>query len=165
MAKTYEPIATSTLGSAASSITFSSIPNTYTDLRLVLVGKGASNASGNTFEFTVNSDTGTNYSRTQLKGDGATASSARTTSQTSISINTDKKLNSMYMVTLDVFSYAGSTNKTILIEWSGDYNGEGNVIRSVGLWRSTSAITSISFATTGNFVSGDTATLYGILKA
>ena len=165
MASTYEPIATTTLGSAASSITFSSIPSTYTDLRVVLVGKGAGNSSGNVFEFIVNSDTATNYSRTQLKGDGASASSARTTSQTNISINTDKKLDNMYMVTLDAFSYAGSTNKTFLLEWSGDYNGEGNVVRSVGLYRSTSAITSISFATSGNFVAGDTATLYGILKA
>jgi hypothetical protein len=156
-------IATTTLGSTAANITFSSIPSTYTDFRVVLVGKGAANASGNVFEFRINGDTGTNYSRTLLKGDGASASSARTTSATNISFNTDKKLDSMYMVTVDALSYAGSTNKTFLMEWSGDYNGEGNVIRSVGLWRSTSAITSIAFATNGNFVAGDTATLYGIL--
>jgi hypothetical protein len=165
MPATYEPIATTTLGTAASSITFSSISSAYTDFRVVLVGKCAGNASGNTFEFSINGDTGTNYSRTQLKGDGASATSARTTSQTSISINTDKKLDSMYMVTVDAFSYAGSTNKTFLMSWSGDFNTEGNVVRSVGLYRSASAVTSIAFATSGNFVSGDTATLYGILKA
>ena len=62
MASTYEPIATTTLGSAASSITFSSIPATYTDLRLVLVHTPSASTGNAQMQF--NSDTATNYSYT-----------------------------------------------------------------------------------------------------
>jgi hypothetical protein len=70
------------------------------------------------------------------------------------------------MVTYDIFSYAGSTFKTLLMTTSGDQNGSGWVERIVGLYRSTSAITSISIdASASTFAVGSTATLYGILKA
>jgi hypothetical protein len=67
----------------------------------------------------------------------------------------------------DFFSYAGSTFKTILIEQNQDLNGSGSVIRRVGLWRDTSAITTIFFdtATVNGFPTGTTATLYGIKNA
>lgn len=163
MAVTYEPIATTTLGSANTTITFSSIPGTYTDLRLIVVGKVTGISTNNTYRF--NSDTGTNYSRTRLLGDGATASSDRTTSATSI---TDVFLGSTtnpHLAIVDIFSYAGSTNKTVLTLNSSDDNGSGYVGRGVGLWRNTAAITTITIANNGTFDIGTTATLYGILKA
>jgi hypothetical protein len=54
-----------------------------------------------------------------------------------------------------------------LLTGGTDNNGSGGVTRSVGLWRSTSAITSISLFIDGTttFSTGTTATLYGILKA
>jgi hypothetical protein len=58
MATTYEPIATTTLGTAAASITFSSIPATYTDLRLVVMCKLLAHQL---LMFRFNSDTGSNY--------------------------------------------------------------------------------------------------------
>jgi hypothetical protein len=66
-----------------------------------------------------------------------------------------------------MFSYAGSTFKSCLVERNADFNGSGQVARQVGLWRSTSAITSISlFDPFGNgYGTGTIATLYGILKA
>lgn len=163
MPATYEPIATTTLGSAASSITFSSIPGTYTDckvvLRAVLDGTTASS-----FRIRFNSDTGTNYSRTGLSGNGTSASSFASTSATGIvfgGVDT-----SGFFVIFDVFSYAGSTNKTVLLEQNMDNNGSGSVGRIVGLWRNTNAITAIELSTlSGDFPSGTTATLYGILKA
>jgi hypothetical protein len=70
------------------------------------------------------------------------------------------------LITADLFSYAGSTFKTVLATNSQDYNGSGNVGRTVALWRSTSAISTILLYTNaGNFNAGTTATLYGILKA
>ena len=70
------------------------------------------------------------------------------------------------MLTYDVFSYAGSTNKTTLIINASDDNGSGRIVNTVGLYRSATAISRIDLTTsTGNFATGTTATLYGILKA
>jgi hypothetical protein len=60
---TYVAIAEQTLGTAAASVTFSSIPGTYTDLVLVI---SAQDTTNNSFALICNSDTGTNYSRTRL---------------------------------------------------------------------------------------------------
>lgn len=164
MATTYDSIATTTLGSAASSITFSSISSAYTDLRLVVVG-GTSTA---TFEiwFRVNSDTGTNYSQTDLYGNGSAAGSVRLTSADHIALSNTAPSTPTEFMTVDLFSYAGSTNKSVLVTDSNDKNGSGFVYRRVGLWRSASAITSVTvLAEAGTLIAGTTATLYGILKA
>jgi hypothetical protein len=163
MPATYEPIATTTLGSAASSITFSSIPATYTDLRLVMVAK-RSGATSNYVVTRVNGDSGSNYSDTQLNGNGSSAASSRNTSAvewyngTIAVIETNPAL-----FTLDIFSYAGSTFKTALSTFNNDRNGSGGVQYNVNLWRSTAAINSLTiYASTGNYDTGSTATLYGI---
>lgn len=167
MPTTYEPIATTTLGSAASSITFSSIPGTYTDLRLTFVGQASGTDYLNLFcQF--NSDTGSNYSLTRLSGDGSSAASAQQSNQTRTAIANQSalRLTIPKFYTMDLFSYAGSTFKTMLCTGSEDENGAGTVVRSVNLWRSTSAVTSIYlFPSSANFATGTTATLYGILKA
>lgn len=165
MPATYEPIATTTLSSAASTITFSSIGSGYTDLKLVLV---TTTSVSDTVFLRFNSDSTTTYSGTYLYGDGSTASSGRRTSVTGLyggfGVTTSTSTPSMW--TWDIFSYAGSTNKTTLNTISMDFNGSGSVTRSVGLWRSTSAVTSISANVSGsNFNSGTTATLYGIKAA
>ena len=165
MPATYEPIATTTLGSAAANISFTSISASYTDIRVVLVGSHESTAT--TLRMQVNSDTGTNYSYTELIGDGAAASSSSGTSSSRINCGNANFNNTQpSLITVDWFSYTGSTNKTCLVTASQDRNGSGSVLRTVGLWRSTSAITSVQlFPATGNFATGTTATLYGILKA
>jgi hypothetical protein len=160
---TYEPIATTTLGSASAEIIFSSIGSAYTDLKVVLVNKGGT--SGCRLQF--NSDTGSNYSITSLIGTGSSAASSRTTGSDRISLEywgMDASTPSMY--TADIFSYAGSTNKTVLGTAAEDLNGSGSTSVRVGLWRSTSAITTIRLFTIGTaFQSGTTATLYGIKNA
>lgn len=150
-------IATTTLSSAASSITFSGIPATYTDLRLVVFIK----TTGNT-NLQFNSDTGTNYSVTALLGDGSTGSSANTTNRTSIWGQQSSLYANGSLWTVDIFNYVGSTNKTCLMTTSADKNGSGSVEKTVALWRSTAAITSIYF-NGGTYDTGTTATLYGIL--
>ena len=165
MPTTYEPIATTTLGSATATITFSSIPATYTDLRLVFVGNCVSASRYLIYRF--NSDSGTNYSMTSLGGDGASAYSLRRASDTYLFTNNYSGASTTVpqLVTTDIFSYAGSTNKTSLSTVSSDTNGAGVVDRSVGLWRSTSAITSITIYYGGalaDIAAGSTATLYGI---
>ena len=166
MPATYEPIATTTLGSAAASITFSSIPNTYTDLRLVVTCISVGNSTG---YVRCNGDSGTNYSLTLLNGNGSTASTSRYTNNSNgLGIQTSNATGTTPVLwTVDLFSYAStSIYKTALTTASNDQNGSGSVQRTVALWRDTSAINSLEIRTTiDNFNTGTTATLYGIKNA
>jgi hypothetical protein len=163
MPTTYDKIASTTLGSATSTITFDSIAATYTDLRLVFVGKCTAGAA--TFTMRFNNNSGSNYSGTYLWGEGSSASSARITSDTSFQITYPNGLPAAQpaFYAMDIFSYAGSTNKTMLTNINTDLNGSGSVMNAVHLWRQTSAITRIDLLAS-NFATGSTATLYGILK-
>jgi hypothetical protein len=164
MPTTYEKIQSTTLGSAQSSITLSSIPATYTDLRIVLANAFTSYAL-DTVKIQFNSDTATNYSATQLMGDGASASSSRQSSVSSGLLGrAGYQSTRPSMIIADVFSYAGSTYKTYLSDSAADQNGSGEVLRHVGLWRSTSAITSVTLMNV-TFQAGAIVTIYGILKA
>ena len=165
MPATYEPIATTTLGSAASSITFSSIAGTYTDLRLVWVGSW--NTSSDRFCVRYNGDTGSNYGYLNLYGDGSSTASGRGNNSFIVANQTSRAAGLMSMNTLDIFSYAGSTFKTTLIDSPMDENGAGYIIKQVNCWRNTAAITSITMLTLNgnNFSVGTTATLYGIKNA
>ena len=165
---TYEPIATTTLGSAASSITFSSIPATYTDLKIVLVGT-VNDATGAQMIVRFNSDTSTNYSYTRITGNGSTVSSTNGYSgPTSITVGNWYTFQSSppSMFDMDIFSYAGSTFKTTLHTDTNDKNGSGYLEKQVSLWRSTSAINTILMSVQSyQFNTGTTATLYGIKNA
>ena len=165
MAKTYEPIATNTLGSAQASYTFTSIPSTYTDLIVIFDGTMAANAR---IDITVGNgtlDTGSNYSNTELLGNGSTATSLRNTTTSSMqgmfdSLGTGTgQINSI----TNFQNYSNTTTyKTVL----GRSNSASNGVTSyVGLWRSTSAINTIRLTGTSNFNTGSTFTLYGIKAA
>jgi hypothetical protein len=157
-------IATTTLGSASSTITFSSIANSWTDLRLVLTSSVS--ATGSELKLTFNNDTATNYSFTTLYGYGSTANSYRETTRVGIPLDGAFGIpNTQWALwTADIFSYAGSTFKTALTTGSNDNNGSGAIFTNVGLWRSTSAITRLDLSVSGvTFSTGTTATLYGIL--
>jgi regulatory protein YycH of two-component signal transduction system YycFG len=164
---TYERIATQTLVSAAATITFSSIAATYTDLRMVLVGTCTSTATFANCIFNSVS-TGSLYSNTALYGDGTSALSAANTSANSYYLGQTSQVQTSTPTSLmlDIFSYAGSTNKTALFTGSFDQNGSGAVERNVGLFRSTTAISSITMRVGSvNWAIGTIATLYGIKAA
>lgn len=164
MATTYEPIATTTLGTSASTITLSSIPATYTDLKIVLANAFTSYAL-DTVKIQFNGDTATNYSATALMGDGATAQSSRQSSVNSGLLGrAGYQSTRPSMIIADIFSYTGSTFKTYLADSAADQNGSGEVLRHVGLWRSTSAITSITLMNV-TFQAGAVVSLYGIKNA
>lgn len=163
MTVTYDSIATTTLSSAASTITFSSIPNTFTDLRIVLVEFNS--GGGNACNMRFNSDSGTNYSRTWIFADGQSVESLRSTNGTQINIRQGGTISTTLpgLMEVDIFSYAGSTNKTVLTRASIDQNGSAGVLTyQVGLWRNTAAITNITLTPSTQFSAGTTATLYGI---
>lgn len=166
MPLTYEPIATTTLGSAQADITFTSIPGTYTDLVLVLNGT-TNTANGRTMYGQINSDTASNYSATLLAGDGTTASSSRASNQTFMYLAViTPSGSSPAMCIMNINNYANSTtNKTILSRAS---NVPDNAVRAyVNLWRKTpEAITSIKlYLNADSFGTGTVATLYGIRAA
>jgi hypothetical protein len=157
---TYEPIATHTLGSAAANYTFSSIPSTYTDLVIVINGSTTGSCD---LKWQANSDTGSNYSGTRVTGSGSAAFSSRFTSDTGAAFgwsNTSPSVN-----ILQIQNYANTTTfKTSLGRPS---NSNALVGAYAGLYRSTSAITSLNLMNTdgASFTSGTTFTLYGIANA
>ena len=169
---TYTPIATTTLGSAAT-VTFSSIPSTYTDIKLVIIGGTTRATTSDVLFIRLNGDTGTNYSDTSLAGTGSAAVSQRSTSTTSLFddsyvrlVGTTYGLNSTMFI--DFMNYANTTTyKTALLRCGAAETSPPGTSAAVGLWRSTSAITSISLAgqTISNFAVGSTFTLYGIAAA
>ena len=165
---TYDKIATQTLASAASSITFSSIAASWTDLRLVVVTKASTNTQ---LSLLINGDTTATYSYTQIDGQGTGAYSHSYTAQSSINTmpyNGSLSTTIPAYIAYDLFSYAGSTYKTGLWDVNTDFNGGSgsSVNRGVTLWRSTAAVTSLTVTVTPATMSiGATATLYGILKA
>ena len=154
---TYTPIATTTLGSAVSSYTFSSIPSTYTDLVLIL----NPNSTVDNMNFRFNGDTGTNYSNTWLFGNGSTVTSTRGTNRTTIAGTVS---GGWEIVRFNIMNYANTTTfKTTLLRADDAANYVGT---NVGLWRSTAAITSVTIvAGVGNLPAGSTFTLYGIASA
>ena len=164
MASTYEPIATTTLGSAQSTVTFSSISGTYTDLILILNTKGSTT---NYPKINFNSDTGNNYSRTVLTGSGSAATSGRQSNVGRIDLSSNASNSSAefnFNCIVQILNYSNSTtNKTML---SRSNNAGDGVDAVVGLWRNTNAITALDIGlNTGNFAIGSTFTLYGIKAA
>ena len=164
MAKTYEPIATQTLGTAAATVTFSSIAATYTDLVLVFWKLTSADAQ---CSLQFNGDTGSNYSNTSVSGNGSAAASARASSATSISLENALISNATNasMNVLNVMNYSNTTtNKTTISRASAAGSG---VNSTVGLWRSTAAINSLTLLSGGasTFSTGSTFTLYGIKAA
>lgn len=158
---TYTPIATTTLGSAASSVTFSSITG-YTDLRLVANFSTTTNVADIALRY--NSDTGTNYSDTSLVGTGSSATSGRNSNSSYAKIGYCGTSGQTMMSTADIMNYSNSTTyKTCLGRSS---NAAGEVQQEVNLWRNTAAITTLTMLVgAGNFAIGSTFTLYGIAAA
>jgi len=162
MAITYEPIATTTLTTAAASVTFSSISG-YTDLFLVY--DFVLSSSGDSIGLRFNSDTGSNYSDTMLTGNGSAASSSRQTSQSSIRSGYWETGRSQ--TNISIMNYANAnTYKTTLSRQFQSGTSTSYVVTNVGLWRSTSAITSVTLVgVSGNIASGSIFSIYGIKAA
>jgi hypothetical protein len=165
MPRTYEPIATQTVGTAVATVSFTSIPQTYTDLVLIINGANTTGNQDATIQF--NSDTAANYSNTTLRGNGTTASGARSSSATFIYLDSQSGLTTTsggYTNICNIMNYANTTTYKTLIARGN--NAATGVDLIAGLWRSTSAITQfIVTCTTSTFVSGSTFTLYGIKAA
>lgn len=164
MPTTYERIASNTLSSATSTVTFSSIPATFTDL--ILVCNAITSVTTGQIAIRLNGDTGTNYSRNILWGNGTSAGSYRNSNENYA--YTGYYTNLWTSPTINIFqinNYSSTTaNKTIL---GRSNNASEATMASVNLWRNTSAITSIELTISGgsSYSTGSTFTLYGIKAA
>lgn len=162
MANTFEAIASTTISSTLTEVTFSSISSAYTDLVLVLAPTAGSIAD-TAIQF--NSDTGSNYSRTYLTGNGSTTASGRNSNDTRIRLTYNGGTSgSAGVQIIQIMNYANTTtNKTIL---NRNANANYGTDANVGLWRSTSAINTIRIFCDGggNWTAGFVS-LYGIKAA
>jgi hypothetical protein len=161
MAKTYEPISTQSLGTATATVTFSSIPQTYTDL--VIVSQMQLTTGSQAIFLRFNSDSANNYSVTRVYSDGSTATSDRFATQPGIDSSYVSNT-SRTIANINIQNYSNSsTYKTVLGRW----NSSAFTVIIAGLWRNTNAITSLTLTPNGSdtFISGSTFTLYGIKAA
>ena len=157
---TYSPIASQTLGSASSSITFSNIPQYYTDLIVICWTKAPSADVGLSMQF--NGDTSSNYSYTQVAGSGSVAGTNRGTNQTYARFGNNIQTNGTY-TRADIQNYSNNTTYKTLLSRSGSA-ASGGTVAFVNTWRSTSAITSLIIYPEGggNFGADTTISIYGI---
>ena len=169
MANTYVKITTVTVGSGgAATISFTSIPATFTDLLVQFSLRSDSGSAADNAEITFNGST-TTYSSKRLYGSGsAAASDSSSTYTTSSFINGDGATASTFgNGIIYIPNYAGSTNKSFSIDAVNETNATAAFMGLYAhLWATTSAITSIQLKPNGGslFKQYSTATLYGILK-
>lgn len=169
----FESIASATGTGSSTTITFSSIPNTYTSLQIRGIIRTDSGA-GIGASIRLNGDTGTNYASHQLYGDGTTAAAGGAASATSITnggglgFGSTTAANIVGAFILDIHDYASTTrNKTTRVFTGRDDNSTGFIRVGSGLWISTAAVSSISLITSNgsNFTTQTQFALYGIKGA
>jgi len=169
----YESIATTTVGSGGTgTITFSSIPSTYSHLQLRFFVR--SNRSNSGFEFArvrFNSDTGSNYALHALYGDGSAATSEAEVSVTQTQANrfagnvAPSISNTFGASVYDILDYANTNKyKTTRNRGGVDFNGAGQIGIWSGLWQNTAAISTITITPGGGslFSEYSSFALYGI---
>jgi hypothetical protein len=160
-------IETKTLGAAAASIEFTSIPQTFTDL--LLLASGRTNFTGGPDEqmlFSFNAST-SDFSSRVLFGNGSTATSSTVARFAGHFNSNTTTANSFSNFSVYLPNYSGATNKS----YSGDSVYETNAteafqVITAGLWSNTAAITSITLTgnASGSILAGSTVSLYGITK-
>lgn len=165
----FDSIATATLSSSQSAITFSSIPSTYKHLQLRMLLR-ADRSGGDDIMIKFNGDSGANYVNHVMGGDGASPFPYGQTGNNFIyayqgvpGAGTTSGL--FYGGILDILDYQNTNKNKVTRNIQGyDNNGGGNIELTSGLWQSTAAISSISVAPRygTNFVQYSQIALYGI---
>ena len=163
-------IASNTVGSGGvASVTFSSIPNTYTDLVLQISARtGGAGAVYDGLKITFNGNT-SSYSERLLYGIGSAVASASQSGDNSTHFQygdtNDATTNTFGSATIYIPNYAGSNYKSTSADSVAENNGTANIAAlNAGLWSNSAAISSISIAINSgyNFLQYSTAYLYGI---
>jgi hypothetical protein len=157
-------------GTSTFTITFSSIPQVYRDLKLIGSARTSFNNLSESLGLYFNNDTSSLYSNTSLVTADTTYPGRNTNVNQSTFcqvISNTAPTGDFNVVETDFLSYSNtSTNKSAISKHAADYNnsGSGAVGMYAILWRNTNAITSISIQSSNGayFIAGTTFTLYGI---
>ena len=170
----YFPIATTMLATASASVSFTSIPATYSHLQVRGFVKYSNTGNDRSaIHVRFNSDSGSNYNHGALYGTGAAIASDQAITQSitrfaSVAApSSHSTYTSMFgMFVADILDYA-NTNKYKTIIGIGGYDSNSNTYSNVslqsGAWLSTSAITSMAITPdSGNWTAGSQFTLYGV---
>jgi hypothetical protein len=154
------------LSSAQASITFSSIPQTYTDLLIVTSLRDTGSTNGWTNAYIKPNGLTTNLTTRVLYGFGSTVGSFSDTFIYHETVGGGSTANTFSNSRIYIANYTASAAKSISVDTSTE-NNQTNSINAIvaGLWNSTDAITSLTLtAEVGNFAQYSSATLYGVLK-
>ena len=173
MATTYTLISSNTLSASAASVTFSSIPSTYTDLLLKVSARDNDTGAFQQLRVTFNGDSATNYSYTNIYGTGSSAFSlggATTANFNYINFQSSDSngatANTFGNSELYIPSYTVAQNKPVSMFSVSETNATAtNMGATAGLWRNTAAITSLTIVPAfsgGNFLTGSSFYLYGV---
>lgn len=166
----YESIATVSVGAGGqSTISFSSIPQTFTHLQVRGIGRTNRADTLDYYKIQFNTDTGSNYAWNQIYGSGATAAGQSGSTATEIRAfrvaGANDAANIFGLQIIDILDYK-NTNKYKTVKCLGgqDNNGSGEISFSSGLWQSNNAITSIEIKPGGgtNWVQYSHFALYGV---
>jgi hypothetical protein len=163
-APTYVKLASQTLASAAASVTFSNIPQGYTDLVIEVVIGNSANGTRD-LQWKLNGDSGSNYSSTSMESEGSAAYSGRDTNFTYLRSNGSSNNTPSTYTRINFMNYSNATTFKSMFARSNAVSWY--VITKALLWRNTSPITSIVFTSesSSNFVTGSTFNMYGIKAA
>lgn len=166
----YELISSTVLTSSAASVTFSNLGTSaaaYKHLQIRYTARDSNAANYvETFSIRFNGDTGSNYSRHSLRGNGSSVFSNAGTNQTLIEIGhiAGNSLGSGIFAAgvIDILDFTAAKNKTVRSLTGGASTGQEVALWS-GSWMSTAAVTSILLESYGaSFITGSRFSLYGL---
>jgi hypothetical protein len=162
--ESFDSIATQTLASNTTNITFSSIPSTYKDLHLRYVAKNV-NSGLTDVGLTFNDDGGGNYSKSWIFSfDGAGPYESGNDSAISLGYTVGNDTSVYGAGLIDIPDYAVTTKNKTITYLTGNEKSSGNtttLIIGAGQWRNTAAISSITISC-ATFATGSRFELYGI---
>ena len=162
MAQAYQLIQAQTLTSTAATVTFSNIPQNYTDL--ILKVSARSDGADDYGQITFNGSSA-NFTRKFLIGTGSGFNNNSFSNNSFLTVNpSGYTTNTFATVEYYISNYTGSNNKSINLDAVTENNATAaSAILQTVLWSNSAALTSISMnCNTGNFVSGSTFYLYGV---
>lgn len=168
VANSFFSIATTTLSSGQTTVTFSSIPQDYTHLQIRAIGRLGEATTDNNIYMQFNGDTASNYSYHYILGSGSSVGAGGVATQSNVlalrTTGASSSANMFGVGIIDILDY-NNTNKfkTVRSLTGHDQNGSGFLFFESGNWRSTAAITSLTFSVgVSNIATGSSFALYGV---
>ena len=162
-------ISTQVLASAAASVTFSSIPSTYTHLQIRYTSRSDTGSTQTPLFMRLNSDTGTNYSRHWLRGDGglilSNAGSSENYAWIGYTLAASETTSAYTAGVIDILDYK-NTNKNTTLRMLHASRGSVSwtqIALNSAAWYNTAAVNTLLFyPSAGNFITGSRFSLYGV---